>query len=177
MTWIPGQKLGQPRAYVGIKFVIMGLWQQNNKANLRDLIAATFLVILLNIGFKSSIFGPCDLQIWWMTSINNRAPLLSYIKLCASFQTHWWIQTAVTVQKCSIWVKIDDFLSCVALKFDGWPWQTIGHLFYATSKLCTWFQSHRWIQTGVIVRKRSILLKISDICPLWPWNFMDDLEK
>ena len=25
------------------------------------------------------------------------------------------------------------FLSCVTLKFDGWPWKTIGHFFYATS--------------------------------------------
>ena len=55
------------------------------------------------------------------------------MKLCASFQTYWWIQTAVTEQKHSIWVKIGDFLSFVTLKFDGWPWQTIGHLFYATS--------------------------------------------
>ena len=26
-----------------------------------------------------------------------------------------------------------DFLSRVTLKFDGWPWKTIVHLFYATS--------------------------------------------
>ena len=25
------------------------------------------------------------------------------------------------------------FLPCVTLKFDRWPWKTIGHLFYATS--------------------------------------------
>ena len=43
----------------------------------------------------------------------NRAPLLCYFKLCASFRTHWWIQTWVTVRKCSIRVKIDNFLSCV----------------------------------------------------------------
>ena len=72
---------------------------------------------------------------------NNRAPLLYYVKLCASFQTHWWIQTAVTVQKRSIWVKIGDFLSCVTLKFDGWPWQTIGHLFYATSSFVNHFKA------------------------------------
>ena len=76
-----------------------------------------------------------------MTSKNNRAPLLYYIKLCASFQTHLWIQTAVTVQKRSIWVKIGDFLSCVTLKFDGWPWQTIVHLFYATSSLVNHFKA------------------------------------
>ena len=69
------------------------------------------------------------------------APLLYYIKLCASFQTHWWIQTAVTVQKCSNWVRIGDFLSCVTLKFDGWPWQMIGHLLYATSSFVNDFKA------------------------------------
>ena len=34
-----------------------------------------------------------------MTLKNNRAPLLSNIKLCASFQHHMWIQTGVTVRK------------------------------------------------------------------------------
>ena len=76
-----------------------------------------------------------------MTSKNNRAPRLYCIKLCASFQTHWWIQTAVTVQKRSIWVKIGNFLSFVTLKFDGWPWQTIGHLFYATSSFVNHFKA------------------------------------
>ena len=55
------------------------------------------------------------------------------LQLCASFHSHWWIQTGVTVRKRLIWVKIDTFLSRVILKFDGWPWKTIGHLFYATS--------------------------------------------
>ena len=27
------------------------------------------------------------------------------------------------------------FLGRVTLKFDGWPWKTIGHLFYATSSV------------------------------------------
>ena len=40
---------------------------------------------------------------------NNRAPLLCYFKLCASFHSHWWIQTGVTVRKRPIWVKFDDF--------------------------------------------------------------------
>ena len=71
---------------------------------------------------------PCDLEIWWMTLQNNRAPLLCYFKLCASFRTHWWIQIWVTVRKHSIRVKIDNILSRVTLKFDGWPSKTIGHL-------------------------------------------------
>ena len=134
-----------------------------NKANLRDLIAATGLVIsnwiqivnfsacvtvkfdgwpCKNIGhlsYATSSFvhhfvaigeyklelqsgnaqsgskirrflEPCDLEIWWMTLQNNRAPLLCYFKLCALLlPTHWWIQTWVTVRKRPIWVKFDDF--------------------------------------------------------------------
>ena len=43
-------------------------------------------------------------------------------------------------------------------------------------KLCAWFQSHRFIQTGVTVRKHSILVKIGDFCSVWPWNLMDDFK-
>ena len=94
--------------------------------------AVTGLVIWLKFDPNHRFFSPCDLDIWCMTLKNNRAPLLHYIKLCVSFQIQRWIQTEVTPRKRSIRVKIGDFLSCVTLKFDGWPWKTIGHLFYTT---------------------------------------------
>ena len=73
---------------------------------------------------KSAIFlVPRDLEIWWMTLKNNMAPLLCCFKLFASFHSHQWIQTRVTVRKCPIWVKIAVF------------------------------------------------------CPVWPWNFTNDIEK
>ena len=112
------------------------------------------------VGSKSVIFVICDLEIWWMTMENNRAPLLCYIKLCASFQIHRWIETEVTVRKPSIWVKICDFLSLVTLKFDGWPWKTIGHLFYTTSS----FVHHlciMWIQTWVTVRLSWVMTSVT----------------
>ena len=84
---------------------------------------------LTQIGFKSSIFSLCGLEIWRMTLKNNPAPLLCYFKLCASFHTHWWIQTGVTVWTHQIWW----YFSRVTLKFDWWPWKTIGHLFYPIS--------------------------------------------
>ena len=52
-----------------------------------------------------------------MTLKNNRAPLLSIIKLYASFHHHMWIQTGVTVRKRLSWV-----LTAVTLTFDLWPW-------------------------------------------------------
>ena len=85
-------------------------------------------------GSKSNrrFFVPCDHEIWRITLEINRVPLLCCSKLCASFHSHQWIETGVTVWKRPIWVKIDDFFSRVTIKFDGWPWKTIEHLFYAT---------------------------------------------
>ena len=42
---------------------------------------------------------------------NNRAPLLCCFKLCASFHSHLWIQTGVTVRKRPNWVRMDNFLA------------------------------------------------------------------
>ena len=76
-----------------------------------------------------------------MTLENNTAPLLYYIKLCASFQIHRWGQTWVTVRKHSIQVKIGDSLSSVTLKFDEWPCMTIEHLFYTTFSFVRHFKA------------------------------------
>ena len=48
-----------------------------------------------NLGQIRRILEPCDLEIWRMTFKNNRAPLLSNIKLYVSFHHHMWIQTGV----------------------------------------------------------------------------------
>ena len=54
-----------------------------------------------------------DFKIWQMTLKNNRASLLCYFKLCASFCSPLWIQTGVMFRKSPNWGKI-----C----FDLWPW-------------------------------------------------------
>ena len=132
---------------------------------------------LTQIGFKLSIFRPCDLGIWWMTSKNNKACLLYNIKLCASFHIHQWIQTGVTVRKRPIWVKLDDFFSCVTLQIDVWPWKTIGHLFYASSSFV-----HHFVAIGVskleLESGNAQFGSNSTIFrAVWPWNLTDDLEK
>ena len=117
-----------------------------------------------NLGSNRRFFVPCDLQIWQMALKNKRAPLLCYFKLCASFNSHVSIHDRVTVRKSQIWVKIDDFLSRVTLIFDGWPWKTIGHLFYAASS----FGYHY-----IAIRKRLIwvLTYVALTFDLWPWPF------
>ena len=94
-------------------------------------------------GSKSAVCVPCDLEIWWRPLKYNRAPLLCWYKLCVSSHSHRCIQTKVTVRKPSIRVKFGDLLSRGTLKFDGWPWKTIGHLFYATSSFV-----HRFVAIG-----------------------------
>ena len=112
-----------------------------------------------------------------MTLKNNRAPLLYYFKLCASFRSHWWIQTGVRVRKRPIWVK-----STFLVPWDLEIWQmTLKNnraplLCYF--KVCSSFRNHWWIETGVTVRKRPIWVKFGDCFTsvtltfvLWPWLF------
>ena len=91
---------------VTLKFVrwpwtrqIWGIWKQR----------PAYSPETLNLGQNRWCFVPCDLEIWWMTLENNRASLLCCFKLCATFHSHWWTQTGVTVRKRPIWVKFDDF--------------------------------------------------------------------
>ena len=74
-----------------------------------------------NLGQIRRFLALCDLEIWRMTLKNNRAPLLSNIKLYVSFHHHMWIQTGVTVRKRLSWV-----VTSVTLTFDldllHWPY-------------------------------------------------------
>ena len=130
-----------------------------------------------NLGQNRWCFVLCDLEIWWMTLENNRASLLCCFKLCATFHSHRWIQTGVTVRKRSIWVKIDDFLSRVILQYDVWPWKTIGHLFYATSSFVHHFVAiadfKLELQSGnAQFGSNSMIFRA-----VWPWNLTDDIDK
>ena len=103
------------------------------------------------------------LEIWRMTLKNNRAPLLRYFKLCASFRSHWWIQTGVTIRKRLIWVKINDFFLAV------WPCNLMYDLEQGKSEgsdSCD--RPSNLTQIGF----KSWIFQ-----PVWPCNLMDDPEK
>ena len=131
----------------------------------------------ISLGQNRRFFVLCDLEIWWMTLENNRAPLLYYIKLCASFQIHQWIQIGVTVRKCSIWVKICNFLSRVTLKFYGWPWKTIGQLFYCASSFVHHFTAISEFKLELQSGNTQFWSKSTIFLAVWPWNLTDDLQK
>ena len=138
---------------------------------------------MLNSGKNWRFFVPHDLEIRWMTLKNNRAPLLYYIKLCVAFQSHWHIETGVTVWKHSIRVKIGNFLSRMTLK--NWCMTLKNNratLLYYT-KLCASFQIHWWSQTWVTASKRSSWVKIGDFLSrvtlkidVWPWKTIGHLS-
>ena len=128
-----------------------------------------------NLGQIRRFLEPCDLEIWRMTLKNNRAPLLCYFKRCVSFRSHWWIQTWVTVRKHPIWVKFDNFFSHVTLKFDRWPWKTIGHLSQATSSFVHHFISicefKLELQSGNGLGLNGVITSVTLTFDLWPWPF------
>ena len=124
---------------------------------------------LTQIGFKSSILGPSDLEIWWVTPKNNKARLLYNIKLGVLFHIHQWIQTGVTVRKRPIWVKLDDFLSCVTLEFDVWPLKIIGHLFYATSSFVHHFVAIGEFKLELQSGNSQFGSKSMIFLTVWPW--------
>ena len=148
-----------------------------------------------NLGQIRRFLEPSDLEIWRMTLKNNRAPLLCYFQLYASFRSHRWIQAGVTVRKRPIWVKMDDFFSRVTLQFDIWPWKTIGHLFYATSSFVYHFVAisdfklelqssfaHHFVAIGEFKLElqsgnAQSGSNLAIFRAVWPWNLTDDLEK
>ena len=130
-----------------------------------------------NLGQIRRFLEPYDLAIWRIILKKNRALLLCYFKLCSSFWSHWWIQTGVTVRKRPIWVKFDDFLSRVTLKFDGWPSKTIGHLFYATSSFVHHFVAIGEFELELQSGNAQFGSNSMFFSAVWPWNLKDDLEK
>ena len=137
----------------------------------------------INLGQNWQFFVPCDLEIWWMTLENNGAPLLYYIKLCASFQSHGPIKTRVTVRKRSIRVNSNWSYSLETLNSgqnrrffvpcDLEIWRMILKNNRAPLlrylELCASFHSHQLIQTGDTVRKRPILVNMTMNMRSWIW--------
>ena len=65
----------------------------------------------------------------------------------------------------------------MTLKFDGWPWKTIGHLFYTASSFVHHFKSIDEFKLELQSENAQFLSKLAIFCPVWPWNLIDDLGK
>ena len=81
------------------------------------------------------------------------------------------------VRKRTIWVKIGDVLSRVTLKFDGWPWKTIGHLSFAVSSFVQHFIAIGEFKLELQSRNTQFGSNLTIFRAVWPWNLTYDLEK
>ena len=109
----------------------------------------------------------------WQTSL----PSLPH---CAAPVHHFnnrSIKSRVTVRKHRIWVKIGNILSRATLKYDGWPWKPIMHLFYATSSFMHHFIAIGQFKLELQSGNAKLGSKSVIFCPVRPWNLTGDLEK
>ena len=81
------------------------------------------------------------------------------------------------VRKRPIWVKIGDVLSRVTLKFDGWPWKTIGHLSFAVSSFVQHFIAIGVFKLELLSGNAQFGSNSTIFRPVWPWNLTYDLEQ
>ena len=171
------------------------------------------------IRFKIGDFVvPCDLEIWWMTLENNSVPLLYFIKFVHHLKTMVEFKLELQSRNAQLGSK-SAFFSRVTLKFDGWPWKTIGHLFYTISsfvhhfkamgefklefqsgnaqfgsksaflsRLTLKFDGWPWKTIGhhfnvasscvhPFIAISEFKLELQSGNAMWPWNLTDDLEK
>ena len=122
-----------------------------------------------NAQFGSNSTLTCDLEIWRMTLKNNRAPLLFYFKLCASFRSHWWIQTGVSPETPNLG-QTRRFLEPCDLEIWRMTLKNNRAPLLSNIKLYASFHHHMWIQIGVTVRKPSSWV-VTLTFDLWPWPF------
>ena len=111
-----------------------------------------------------------------MTSKNNRAPFLYYIKL-HHFKSIGKFKLELQSGNAQLGSKLMIFLSRVTLKFDGRPCKTLGHLFYTTSSFVNYFKASSDFKLDFTFRRHSIQVKINVFSSHvtlksdgWPWK-------
>ena len=112
-----------------------------NKAYLRDLIAATGLIILLKLDWNQRLFSPFDLEIWQMTS-----KVIGQLSFTTSSFVHHFKSISAFRHELQSGNPLNwRFLSLVTLRFDGWIWKRIVHLFYTASSFVHQFKVCEWV--------------------------------
>ena len=84
---------------------------------------------MLNLGQNRQFVVPCDLEMLQMTLKDNKAPFPMLLQACASFVAIGEFKLELQSGNAQFGSKSTIFFSRVNLKLDGWPWETIGHLF------------------------------------------------
>ena len=115
-----------------------------------------------------------------MTLKNNRAPLLCYFKLCASFRSHW--------QGVQPWAltKFPDFSLTFPWPFCGfpWPWDILSAFHYClNTNFASNLTNHspkvattKLYPLGRLSKYKILCFKLSQDCAQWqPWE-LNNLE-
>ena len=104
------------------------------KANLRDLIVATGLAILLKLDSNLRLFARVTLKFdgWPWQIIRHvlytTSSFVYHVISISEFKLESQSENGPSGSNSTI------FFSCVTLRFDSWLWKTIGHFFHATSR-------------------------------------------
>ena len=141
---------------------------QTNKANLRDLIAATGLVILLKLDsnhrFFACVTSKFDGWPWKMTRqvFYNTSSFVYHFRSISEFKLELQSENAQSGSNSMLFL---------------WPWKTIGHLFYATSSFVHHFISIGDFKLEIQFGNAQFGSKSTIFRAVWPCNLTYDLEK
>ena len=81
---------------------------------------------MTHLGKICDFFALCDLEMWQMTLTDNRASLLCYFKLCASFHSHRWIQTrSYSPETANLGQNLQFFVV--------WPWNIYIYIYLSST--------------------------------------------
>ena len=69
------------------------------------------------------------------------------------------------------------FFICVTLKFDGWPWKTIGYLSFGVSSFMHHFGAIGVLKLELESGNAQFGSNSTIFRAVWPWNLTHDLEK
>ena len=148
-----------------------------NNANLRDLIAATGLVIsnwIQIVNFSVRVTAKFDG--WPRKTIGHffytKSSFVHHFKSIGEFKLDLQSRNALEIR-----VEIGDMLSRVTLKFVGWPWKTIGRLFYATSSFVQHFVAIGEFKLEFQSGNGQSGSNSTIFRAVRPWNLADDLAK
>ena len=129
-----------------------------------------------SIRVKIGIFVLCDLEIWRMTLEINRNLLYTtssyvyHVKAISKFKLEFKSGNAQFGSKSTIVWPRDLEIWQVTLK-------EIGHLFYAISSVVYHFKAIGELKLELQSGNALFGSKLAIFCSVWPWNWMDGLEK
>ena len=144
-------------------FMMIWLWEHSQQGKSEGFDSCARPSNLTQIGLKLSIFQP----VWpWNLMDDLKQGKSEGFESCDQ----------PIVRKRPIWVKIGDVLSRVTLKFDGWPWKIIGHLFFAVSSFVQHFIAIGVFKLELQSGNAQFEYNSTIFRAMWPWNWRMTLK-